>query len=122
MEGKYKTKDGSEVNIICFDHPNNMAYVDFGEGEKRWVAKMEYEKWMPTIYIPDIPAQIIDNNKIENDAIQIREPEEVSLDEAPENCGEMEQRIPEPEEPTEEGESKSEEEVVKPKRKYNKKK
>ena len=61
----YKTPEGKVVKVICYDEPNNMAYFDLGEGEKRWVAKMDYEKWEKVYYhIPDMPAQMSEEQEV----------------------------------------------------------
>lgn len=68
MEAKYKIPDGSLVQVLNFDKENHMAYVDFGNGEKRWVGKPEYDTWVvQRDTIPDIPAQM-DEEIIDDDS------------------------------------------------------
>lgn len=43
--GKYKTQTGESVEVLNFDESNNIAYVDFGEGQCRWVAESEFGTW-----------------------------------------------------------------------------
>lgn len=71
MEGLYITNKGEEVKIITFDAPNNMIFVSYPDGEKKWVGKVDYDKWSPKyISIPDIPSQMFDPENIEKNAIQ----------------------------------------------------
>ncbi len=63
MKGKYKTKEDKEVEVLDFDEANNIAYVDFGDGEKKWVADSEFSEWLSQ-------EENINNNKIEENAIQ----------------------------------------------------
>lgn len=118
----YKTEQGVEIKVLQFDSVNRMAYCDFGNGELRWAGEPEYSRWEPLYqYIPDIPAQMIDNPKKEEDAIQIGKPEEVPMDAPPTDSGEVVEGIPESKEPSKESNEVKNEEEVKPKRKYTKK-
>jgi len=85
-----------------------------------WVSNVTNPK-PEFIYVPDMPFQIIEQPKIEEDAIQIGESKTFPLAETPVDSGTVEQGIPESEEPTQEGETKSEEETVKPKKARKKK-
>lgn len=122
MQSHYKTEQGEQIKVLQFDGVNRMAYCDFGNGELRWAGEPEYSKWEPLYqYIPDIPAQMIDNPKIEDNAIQIGEPTEIPLDAPSEDSGEVVEGIPEPKKLTEESNQIEGKEEVKPKRKYTKK-
>lgn len=64
MQGTYKTKEGGSVQVLTFDEPNNMAYVAYESGEKKWVAVQDASDWIPeNIYIPDIPAQMTEEQE-----------------------------------------------------------
>ena len=136
MKGRFKTPDGKEVKVIEFDEPNNIVYAQFPNGNKIWIGKTEYSTWKSShtgevpkedyVYVPDIPAQMTEEqinsqSKTESDAIQVGEPETISLDETPGDSSEMGEGISQPEEPSQESEIKGEEKTVKPKRKYTKK-
>jgi len=65
--GKYKNRQGEDINVIDFDAENKIALVKLSSGGQKWFAESDYGTWvsndtaeMPKIYIPDIPAQIID--------------------------------------------------------------
>lgn len=63
----YTTPEGKTEKVLMFDEDNKMVHVKTEGGADRWVHQSEYSTWtsnntaeMPKIYIPDIPAQIID--------------------------------------------------------------
>lgn len=63
----YTTPEGKTEKVLMFDEDNKMVHVKTEGGIDRWVHQSEYSTWtsnntaeMPKIYIPDIPAQIID--------------------------------------------------------------
>jgi len=63
----YTTPEGKIEKVLMFDEDNKMVHVKTEGGIDRWVHQSEYSTWtsnntaeMPKIYIPDIPAQIID--------------------------------------------------------------
>ena len=63
----YTTPEGKTEKVLMFDEENKMVHVKTEGGIDRWVHQSEYSTWtsnntaeMPKIYIPDIPAQIID--------------------------------------------------------------
>ena len=63
----YTTPEGKIEKVLMFDEENKMVHVKTEGGIDRWVHQSEYSTWtstntaeMPKIYIPDIPAQIID--------------------------------------------------------------
>lgn len=63
----YTTPKGKIEKVLMFDEDNKMVHVKTEGGIDRWVHQSEYSTWtsnntaeMPKIYIPDIPAQIID--------------------------------------------------------------
>jgi len=72
MIGKiYRTQEGKIHKVIDFDEINKMAYINVIGGNYRWVHEPEYSTWvlndtaqMPKIYIPDMPAQMIDEPEI----------------------------------------------------------
>lgn len=86
-----------------------------------WISSVTNPKPTYSGFIPDIPAQMEEEIKspsnTEEDAIQIGESTEIPLDTPPSDSGEVEQGIPESEEPAKEGEIKSEEKVKKPRKK-----
>ena len=63
----YTTPKGKIEKVLMFDEDNKMVHVKTEGGIDRWVHQSEYSTWtsnntaeMPKIYIPDFPAQIID--------------------------------------------------------------
>ena len=63
----YTTPKGKIEKVLMFDEDNKMVHVKTEGGIDRWVHQSEYSTWtsnntaeMSKIYIPDIPAQIID--------------------------------------------------------------
>ncbi len=63
----YTTPEGKIEKVLMFDEDNKMVHVKTEGGIDRWVHQSEYSTWtsnntaeMSKIYIPDIPAQIID--------------------------------------------------------------
>lgn len=83
MKGNtYTTPNGNTHKVLMFDEINKMAYIHLTGGHHRWVHESEYSTWtindtaeMPKIYVPDIPAQMTEEqinsqSKTENDAIQ----------------------------------------------------
>lgn len=63
----YTTPEGKIEKVLMFYEDNKMVHVKTEGGIDRWVHQSEYSTWtsnntaeMPKIYIPDIPAQIID--------------------------------------------------------------
>ena len=85
-----------------------------------WVSNITNPK-PEFIYVPDIPAQIIEQPKIEEDAVQIIEPNEVDVCEPSIDGETMGEGNSESEITPQESEIKSEEEIVKPKRTRKKK-
>lgn len=71
-EGLYLNKKNDQIKVISVDEPNNMVYAEFPDGERCWVGKVDYQHWLAMpIYIPDIPAQMIEPTiKSEENAIQ----------------------------------------------------
>jgi hypothetical protein len=63
----YKTPEGKTEKVLMVDEENKMVHVKTEGSTDRWVHEPEYSTWtssttaeMPMIYIPDIPAQMID--------------------------------------------------------------
>ena len=63
----YTTPEGKIEKVLMFDEENKMVHVKTEGGIDRWVHQSEYSTWtstntaeMPKIYIPDIPAQMIE--------------------------------------------------------------
>ena len=63
----YTTPEGKIEKVLMFDEDNKMVHVKTEGGIDRWVHQSEYSTWtstntaeMPKIYIPDIPAQMIE--------------------------------------------------------------
>lgn len=63
----YTTPEGKTEKVLMFDEENKMVHVKTEGGADRWVHQSEYSTWtsnntaeMPKIYIPDIPAQMIE--------------------------------------------------------------
>ena len=63
----YTTPEGKTEKVLMFDEDNKMVHVKTEGGIDRWVHQSEYSTWtstntaeMPKIYIPDIPAQMIE--------------------------------------------------------------
>lgn len=122
MKGTYITIEAKCVTVLEFDAANKMAYTNFGEGDIHWVGEPEYKDWVKPTYIPEIPVQIIDNNKTEQDAIRINSANEVDVCEQATDGEEMGEGNAEPEIITQESnQTESKEEIVKPKRTYKKK-
>ncbi len=122
MKGTYITTAGKCVKVLNFDAEHKMAYTDFGEGDIHWVGEPEYKDWVAPTYVPDIPAQIIEQNKIQENAIRIETTNEVDVCEQTTDGEEVGGGNSEPEVIAEESnEIKSKEEIVKPKRTYKKK-
>jgi hypothetical protein len=74
MKGQsYITEEGEVIQVQDFDAINKMAYVHVSSGQYRWYTEAEYSKWKSTatatipeyIYVPDIPAQMIDEPIVE---------------------------------------------------------
>lgn len=69
----YRTQDGTIHKVIDFDEANKQAYIHIASGQYRWVTEIEYGTWertdtmdtsnMPKVYVPDIPAQMIEEPK-----------------------------------------------------------
>lgn len=85
MKGQtFTTPEGKTVKVLDFDPINKMAYINVYAGNFTWIHESEYCNWvindtaqMPKFYIPDIPAQMTDEqinsqNKIIDDAVQIQ--------------------------------------------------
>ena len=63
----YTAPDGTIHKILMFDELNKMVYINIVGTLHRWVHESEYSTWtvndtaeMPKIYVPDIPAQMIE--------------------------------------------------------------
>jgi len=63
----YTTPEGKIEKVLMFDEDNKMVHVKTEGGIDRWVHQSEYSTWtsnntaeMSKIYIPDIPAQMIE--------------------------------------------------------------
>lgn len=63
----YTTPEGKTEKVLMFDEENKMVHVKTEGGIDRWVHQSEYSTWisndtaeMPKVYIPDIPAQMIE--------------------------------------------------------------
>jgi ornithine cyclodeaminase/alanine dehydrogenase-like protein (mu-crystallin family) len=63
----YKTPEGESHKILMFDELNKMVYINVIGSNHKWVHENEYSTWvvndtaeMPKIYIPDMPAQMTD--------------------------------------------------------------
>lgn len=63
----YTTPKGKIEKVLMFDEGNKMVHVKTEGGIDRWVHQSEYSTWisndtaeMPKVYIPDIPAQMIE--------------------------------------------------------------
>lgn len=63
----YTTPKGKIEKVLMFDEDNKMVHVKTEGGIDRWVHQSEYSTWisndtaeMPKVYIPDIPAQMIE--------------------------------------------------------------
>lgn len=44
MKGKYKTKEGSKVQVLNFDEANKIAYATI-DGESKWYPESDYSLW-----------------------------------------------------------------------------
>lgn len=117
MKGTYITNQAKCVKVLEFDAVNKMAYTDFGEGDIHWVGEPEYKEWATPTYIPDIPAQIIEEPKIESHAIQINTADEVDVCEQATDGEGVGEGNAEPEIIAEKSETKSEEKVKKTRKK-----
>lgn len=69
--GQYTNEKGEAINVIDFDADNKIALVRLDSGGQQWFPESDYSKWvsnntaeMPKTYIPDIPAQIIEETKV----------------------------------------------------------
>jgi len=70
MKGQsFKTLEEEIVTVEDFDAANKMAYVHIQSGQYKWYTEAEYSDWVSTgtatispeyIYVPDIPAQMTD--------------------------------------------------------------
>jgi len=67
----YTTPEGKQEKVLMFDEINKMVYVNVEGSNHRWVHESEYSTWvsndtaeMPKIYIPDIPAQMVEEAPI----------------------------------------------------------
>lgn len=122
--------NGTVRKIIDYDDVNKMVYVHEWGGHYKWVHEPEYSTWtrndtanMPKVYVPDIPAQMTEEqinsqSKTEEDAIREQITDEVDVCEQTTDGEEVGSRNAEPEIIAEKGEDKSKEKV---KRKYTKK-
>lgn len=62
----YTTPEGKQEKVLMVDEINKMVYINVEGSNHRWVHEPEYSKWVatdtaadiPNIYIPDIPAQM----------------------------------------------------------------
>ena len=61
----YTTPEGKQEKVLMFDEINKMVYINVEGSNHRWVHESEYSTWtsndtadMPKVYIPDIPAQM----------------------------------------------------------------
>lgn len=113
------SKAGNSEHVALSSLSGLANYSSVKEQILMWISNVTNPK-PEFIYVPDIPAQIIDQPKIEENAIQIGEPEAIPLDTPSVDSGTLEQGIPKSEEAAQESEIKSEEEV-KPKRTRKKK-
>lgn len=120
MKGTYITSVGC-VEVLNFDADNNIAYCQFPDGETKWVGKAEYDGWAKPVYVPDVPAQIIEEPKIESHAIQINTADEVDVRQQTEDGEGVGEGNAESEIIAEKSEIKSEEKVKKVRTPKNKK-
>ena len=70
MKGQsFKTPEGEIIKVEDFDAINKMAYVHISSGQYKWYTEAEYSDWVSTgtatikpeyIYVPDMPAQMTD--------------------------------------------------------------
>jgi len=75
MKGNtFTAPDGKTHKVLDFDEINKMAYIRVFAESYRWVHESEYSTWqvndtaiMPKIYIPDIPAQMVEPETIPTD-------------------------------------------------------
>lgn len=89
----YKTPEGKFHKVIDFDEANKQAYIHISSGQYRWVTEVEYTTWertdtgnvsdMPKIYIPDIPAQMIEQPKDGLEEVFIDYPDVLLKEEKP---------------------------------------
>lgn len=87
MKGNtYKTPEGKEHKVLDFDKINKMVYIHIIGGQHRWVHESEYSQWaltdtanMRKIYVPDIPAQMIEEPKNNDDAVQVETTNEIDV-------------------------------------------
>ncbi len=63
----YTTPEGKTEKVLMVDEENKMVHVKQEGGIDHWVHEPEYNTWtsnttaeMPMVYIPDIPAQMVD--------------------------------------------------------------
>ena len=68
----YTTPEGKTEKVLMFDEDNKMVHVKTEGGTDRWVHKPEYSTWtsnntadMSKVYVPDIPAQMIEEPLVE---------------------------------------------------------
>lgn len=121
----YTTPEGNTHKVLMFDEINKMAYIHIIGGHHRWVHESEYSTWtvndtaeMPKIYIPDIPAQMTDEqinsqSKTESHAVQITAANEVDVFEQATDGETMGSGNTQPEITTEESKAEGKEKVKK---------
>lgn len=73
MKGNtFTTPEGETHKVLDFDEVNKMAYINVEGGQYKWVHENEYCTWvvndtakMPKVYVPDVPAQMVEEPKEE---------------------------------------------------------
>ena len=126
MKGQsFTTPEGKTVKVLDFDPINKMAYINVYAGNFTWIHEKEYCNWvindtaqMPKFYIPDIPAQMTDEQiksqkKIIDDAVQIQTTNAVDVCEQTTDGEGVGNGNTEPEVIAEKSEVKSKEKAVK---------
>ena len=74
MKGQsFRNNEGEIVKVLDYDAINKMVYINVYAGSYKWVHEEEYKTWVNIdkvgipkeeyIYIPDIPAQMIEEPK-----------------------------------------------------------
>ena len=82
MKGQsFQTPEGETIRVEDFDADNKMAYVHISSGQYRWYTEAEYSTWtrndtavMPNIYVPDVPAQMTEEQSASVSEVVVEKP------------------------------------------------
>ncbi len=68
--GIHYTKDKQKVRILSVDEENKIAYIDYLNGQKKWVNEKEYETFafndiyvIAEMIVDDLPSETFDSIK-----------------------------------------------------------